>query len=221
MLADLLPLVLHDLNEHGECTIPLDGANLLSIRLPPLLSSTAPPHHAAATPSPTLTHPPAHTPARSAAAALRVGTKYAPAEDDWLGSLQASQRLNGWQGTPPNPGEEEVPVLLCAADELMRVDCDLAVRRVIPHIDGVRCVKVIANHAGVDVQCAQRSIRVLLWHGWVVLVDLFRYANMYATHSNVSTLFADQFVARRVAAKALAFSQVSSKGEGGEGGEGG
>ena len=40
MLADLLPLVLHDLNEHGECTLPLDGANLLSIRLPPLLSST-------------------------------------------------------------------------------------------------------------------------------------------------------------------------------------
>ena len=49
---------------------------------------------------------------------------------------------------------------------------------------------------------------MLLWHGWVVLIDLFRYANIYATHPNVSTLFADQHVARRVAAKALAFAQV-------------
>ena len=103
-------------------------------------------------------------------------------------------------------GAEEVPVLIREESMLLKVDWDLSLLRIIPHIDGVRCVKMIAIAAEMDVDVVQGCVRVLLWHRCVVLVDLFRYSNIYATSPDVASLLCDSSTLDIVMAQASSLS---------------
>lgn len=80
----------------------------------------------------------------------------------------------GSSGPEPNPpcpnvtythqhqvGDHEVPVFLRDPQVLKALDWDLALRRVIPHIDGVKYAKRIAMDA--EVSCA---LAVGMSNGW-------------------------------------------------------
>jgi hypothetical protein len=80
--------------------------------------------------------------------------------------------------TPPVP-DYAVPILLRPEWQLQLYDWDLTINWILPHIDGCRYVKQIAQSSEVDMELVRSCLRVLKHHGVLSYVDVFRYANIY------------------------------------------
>ena len=117
--------VLHDLTAHGECLLTLDEANLLSLKLTVVMRE--PPTVRERHMSWVLTDP-IPPPSRSLNPGLPTSYQH-------------------------QVGDHEVPVFLRDPEVLKALDWDLALRRVIPHIDGVKYAKRIAMDAEVSCAC--------------------------------------------------------------------
>ncbi len=78
-----------------------------------------------------------------------------------------------------------VPVLTRPRETVMRIDFDLALVQVVPHIDGIKFVKLISLDAGVDIDIVQHCLRALYTYGFVSFVDIFQYSNTYTLISKV------------------------------------
>eukprot|EP00698_Gefionella_okellyi_P018348 TRINITY_DN5490_c0_g1_i1.p1 TRINITY_DN5490_c0_g1~~TRINITY_DN5490_c0_g1_i1.p1 ORF type:complete len:380 (-),score=90.67 TRINITY_DN5490_c0_g1_i1:867-2006(-) len=74
--------------------------------------------------------------------------------------------------------EWQVPVLLRSTDHART--WDLALQRVLPHIDGVNNVSQIAQRAEVDSTIVQAALRHLQYYNAVMMVDVFQFSNVYA-----------------------------------------
>ncbi len=93
---------------------------------------------------------------------------------------------------PPVP-DYVVPVLLRKASQLQSLDWDLTINWIVPHIDGKKYVKLIAESSEVDAEVVRACFRVLRHHQAVACVDIFRYENVY-----VSTAKAQRMLAKGV-----------------------
>ena len=58
-------------------------------------------------------------------------------------------------------------------------DWDLTINWIIPHIDGCKFLKQIAQSSEVDMELVRACLRVLRHHGVLAHVDIFRYSNVY------------------------------------------
>jgi nitrogen permease regulator 2-like protein len=85
--------------------------------------------------------------------------------------------------------EHHVPSLLLPCEQLLEIDWDLAIRHVLPYIDGVKCVKIVSMEADVDLSVCQEALSVLLWHECCCLLDIFQYSNVYALRPGAKRLF--------------------------------
>lgn len=65
---------------------------------------------------------------------------------------------------------------------------DLCMRTVLPHIDGVQCVRAISEAADVELPLVKRVVQHLLYYGCIALVDIFQYTNIYSTQPRVQLL---------------------------------
>ena len=72
-----------------------------------------------------------------------------------------------------------VPVLLRPEWQLQSYDWDLTINWIIPHIDGVKYAKQIAQASEMDDEMCAACLQVLKQHGVVALLDVFRYSNLY------------------------------------------
>ncbi len=90
--------------------------------------------------------------------------------------------------SPPVVGDHDVPVRVKDIDALAGEDWDLCLRRIIPRIDGVSHVHAIARGADVELHLARRAIEHLTYYGFVALVDVFQYSNVYATTERTQSL---------------------------------
>ncbi len=79
---------------------------------------------------------------------------------------------------PPVP-DYVVPVLLKPESELQSLDWDLTINWIVPHINGIKYVKHIAESSKVDPEMVRASLRVLRQYHAVACVDMFRYDNIY------------------------------------------
>ena len=85
----------------------------------------------------------------------------------------------------------QVPVLIKDLAELVNKDWDLTIQQLLPHIDGSKFVKRIAEEAGVNTELACRAFAQLSHFHCLSMVDIFQYSNLYAcTHR--MTLLVDQ-----------------------------
>lgn len=80
--------------------------------------------------------------------------------------------------TPPVP-DYAVPILLLPEWQLQLYDWDLTINWILPHIDGCKHVKQIADSSEVDMELVRSCLRVLKHHGVLSYVDIFRYCNVY------------------------------------------
>ncbi|EED94763.1 hypothetical protein THAPSDRAFT_261392, partial [Thalassiosira pseudonana CCMP1335] len=80
--------------------------------------------------------------------------------------------------TPPVP-DYAVPILLRPEWQLQMYDWDLTINWIVPHIDGCKYVKQIAQSSEVDMDMIRACLRVLKHHGVLAHVDIFRYSNVY------------------------------------------
>ncbi|KAL7497733.1 hypothetical protein ACHAWT_009330 [Skeletonema menzelii] len=82
---------------------------------------------------------------------------------------------------PPTPpvSDYTVPILLRPEWQVQMFDWDLTINWIIPHIDGCKFLKQIAQSSEVDMELVRACLRVLRHHGVLAHVDIFRYSNVY------------------------------------------
>ena len=87
---------------------------------------------------------------------------------------------------PPPVNDYDVPVRVSKLDAIVTREWDLTMQHVIPLIDGVRYVKLIALEANVGTDLVKNCIRQLIFYNCVVLIDIFLYTNIYATTPRIN-----------------------------------
>ena len=85
-----------------------------------------------------------------------------------------------------------VPVLLKPQWQVQLFEWDLTINWILPYIDGIRHVQQIAQSSEVDLGMVRACLRVLVHHGMLGLVDVFRYGNRYECTSLVAEMLSGQ-----------------------------
>ena len=92
---------------------------------------------------------------------------------------------------PPVP-EYAVPVLLRPEWQMDMYDWDLTINWILPHIDGFKHARLISQSSEVDLDMVLACLRVLMHHGVLALVDVFRYENTYECTPRAASLLAGE-----------------------------
>ena len=94
--------------------------------------------------------------------------------------------------SPAAPHEWEVPVLTRSLGAEASAGWDLALRRVLPFIDGTSCIRRIAFAADVDVALVRQVVQQLIYFGAAAVVDIFQYSNLYIVTADIARLVASR-----------------------------
>lgn len=87
---------------------------------------------------------------------------------------------------PPAPVHSwHVPLSIVRFSSLQTSAWDLSVQRIIPYIDGVSSVSVIATLADTDLSLTRRAIAHLVYYGCVLLLDIFSFGAIYAPTAEI------------------------------------
>lgn len=116
-----------------------------------------------------------------------------PLKIDWLHTktrnLDESNTINLklFPAIPPPPPVKayHVPISTVRFESIMDSNWDLTMQRIIPFIDGVNSVRRISELADADYTLTKKCISELLYYGCVIIVDVFRFANIYAVNSEL------------------------------------
>lgn len=73
---------------------------------------------------------------------------------------------------------------------------DLALRRVIPFIDGVSHVKKICRSAQMDLPAVSKALQHLLYFGCIKMLDIFQFSNIYTCLPTLRNLYSDTVLQR-------------------------
>ena len=87
---------------------------------------------------------------------------------------------------PPLVHAHQVPVRVRAASAAVVAGWDLSLQLIMRKIDGVNHVQRIAGLTGIDLELVQHAIRQLLYFGYVTMIDIFQYSNVYAATAGMA-----------------------------------
>ncbi|KAK3672746.1 Nitrogen permease regulator 2 [Recurvomyces mirabilis] len=93
--------------------------------------------------------------------------------------------------TPPKVRTWDVPLLIRALPPEEDCTPDLTLQRIIPFLDGIKHISLIATQADVEVKLVKRGIRELLRHDYVIPLDLFHFAAIYTTTADFTSFVND------------------------------
>ncbi|KAK5726422.1 Nitrogen permease regulator 2 [Elasticomyces elasticus] len=65
-------------------------------------------------------------------------------------------------------------------------------KRIWPHMDGVKHVQRIAEHADVELKLVKRAVRALIYHQRAMLLDLFHFQAVYTTTADLAWFVSDE-----------------------------
>lgn len=80
---------------------------------------------------------------------------------------------------PPEILDYEVPIFRRDRIDLANLPWDISFQHLIPYIDGISHVKKIVYEVGMDIDSVKRSLRLLQFHGAIILTDVFKFTNIY------------------------------------------
>ncbi|KAK6539293.1 Nitrogen permease regulator 2 [Orbilia ellipsospora] len=93
---------------------------------------------------------------------------------------------------PPAPIKAfHVPISTVRFESIMDSNWDLTMQRIIPYIDGINSVRRISELADADYTLTKKCISELLYYGCIIIVDVFRFANIYAVNSELCAFVND------------------------------
>ncbi|PUU83140.1 nitrogen permease regulator 2 [Tuber borchii] len=92
---------------------------------------------------------------------------------------------------PPQVKAFHVPVCTVQLENLMDVNWDLTMQRIVPFIDGINSVRRISELADADYSLTRKCIEHLLYYGCLIMVDVFQFSAIYACTAEISTLVQD------------------------------
>lgn len=87
---------------------------------------------------------------------------------------------------PMKPGDIcdwDVPIFRRDRIDLSYLPWDISYQHLIPHIDGISHVKKIVFEVGMDIDSVRRSLKLLLFHGSILISDVFKFTNIYKLHT--------------------------------------
>ncbi|KAI4166075.1 MAG: hypothetical protein LQ342_000506 [Letrouitia transgressa] len=93
---------------------------------------------------------------------------------------------------PPPLFPYHVPLSTVDLAALTDPNWDLTMLRVLPHIDGVNSMKQIALLADADYKLVRKAIEHLLYHGCLLLLDIFSFGAIYAPTAEIGTFVGDK-----------------------------
>jgi hypothetical protein len=161
-LSRILEAVLEGLNTRGECFIDVDAYDTIALKL--FLTSLLPDP-----PEVNLYDVP-----------VRLRDLNLLSE----GSEAVIKRYDGLQ--------EEDGVLTRGLINNNSISCwDLGLTTILPHIDGINYVRLIAEKADMDTGLVCSGLRQLLFYGLIGMVDIFQYSNIYSATHTVPTLLSN------------------------------
>ncbi|GMR32362.1 hypothetical protein PMAYCL1PPCAC_02557 [Pristionchus mayeri] len=172
-VKSLMNRIFDEVNQKGECVIKVTDLTTMHLRLCPAYRGVEPPMVG-------LIYPPLPLLTYQEYSALihKINTLY----DEQRMVLQVSLYM--------------VPMLIrkIRRDEYPRIieKMDVLSQKIIPEIDGVRCVREIAIKVSIDADLVMRCIRNLIFYECVQLVPLLLYANTYVATEKLHPFYHDQ-----------------------------
>ncbi len=73
-----------------------------------------------------------------------------------------------------------IPMLVCDRMALSNIPWDIALVHLLPKIDNVSSVRMIATEADMEIDYVRSAFRILLFYECIIMTDLFRFSNRYA-----------------------------------------
>lgn len=92
---------------------------------------------------------------------------------------------------PPELKPYHVPISTVQLERLMDENWDPTMEKIIPYVNGINCIRQIAELADADYSLTNQCIQHLVHYKCLVIVDLFQFSNIYAPTSDVSLFLAD------------------------------
>lgn len=77
----------------------------------------------------------------------------------------------------------DVPIFRRDRIDLSYLPWDISYQHLIPHIDGISHVKKIVYEVGMDIDSVRRSLKLLLFHGAILITDVFKFTNIYKVNT--------------------------------------
>ena len=86
--------------------------------------------------------------------------------------------------------QHQVPVAIKSISVLLQnhAEWDLAMLRIVPHIDGIKFVKRLALESNVELSIVKQCLRQLLYYECITMIDIFQHSNIYTTTLKLATL---------------------------------
>lgn len=158
-IESLLEIVKEDLNNYGECMIPVGMSHSF------LFLSLLPSY-----------------PTSFLSAASRIYLLKHMCVDE---ANTINMKLFPHHRTPPTVKGWHVPVAKVKFSEIVDPTWDLTLQKVIAKIDGVSDVRRIAHAASVSLDLAKSALRHLLYYDTILLIDIFFFSSCYAARPGI------------------------------------
>ncbi|KAK3645134.1 Nitrogen permease regulator 2 [Elasticomyces elasticus] len=94
--------------------------------------------------------------------------------------------------TPPKVRISDVPLLISTLPVSEQWTCEVTLQRIWPHMDGVKHVQRIAEHADVELKLVKRAVRALIYHRRAMLLDLFHFQAVYTATADLAWFVSDE-----------------------------
>ena len=163
-IESLLEIIKEDLNNYGECMIPVGKSTSQVLDYPVCPKTRSPPSTA------------------------RFNPPFCPLSDD---ANTINMKLFPHHVAPAEVKGWHVPVAKMKFADVVDPTWDLTLQRIIPHIDGVSDVRRIAFYADVSLELTQLALRHLLYYDTILLLDMFFFGSCYAPRPGIHDFVAN------------------------------
>eukprot|EP01130_Rhizamoeba_saxonica_P005823 TRINITY_DN2307_c0_g1_i1.p1 TRINITY_DN2307_c0_g1~~TRINITY_DN2307_c0_g1_i1.p1 ORF type:complete len:324 (+),score=59.25 TRINITY_DN2307_c0_g1_i1:418-1389(+) len=99
--------------------------------------------------------------------------------------------IHNWE-EPKEIELHEVPISIVNLRSLVNSEWDLCLQTIIPHIDGIKHVKKIAEDTSIPINNVIDGLRNLLYYKCIKMIDIFHQTNRYRVTQNIRELAQSQ-----------------------------
>ncbi|KAH3687905.1 hypothetical protein WICPIJ_001122 [Wickerhamomyces pijperi] len=96
---------------------------------------------------------------------------------------------------PPRVNAEDVPISTVNLHNLVDVNWDPTMLKILPYINGINSIKRISVLANADQNIVKSCIQHLLYYKCIIITDIFQFSNIYAPTSNINLFLTDSHMA--------------------------
>ncbi|CDO93443.1 unnamed protein product [Kluyveromyces dobzhanskii CBS 2104] len=100
--------------------------------------------------------------------------------------------------TPPssNISIEDVPIAIVNLSDIIDVNWDPTMVKIVPYINGINSIAQIAASAQSDVELVQECIKHLMYYKCIILSDIFQFSNIYAPKNEIHNFLLNPAMAK-------------------------